>query len=74
MLNSKKKKKRHCKVTLNVYFNKQLFDNDKKSFSYDRFIVSNQVLLLNMSKLLKTPGFFLISQIPCFLVKWKSCK
>ena len=30
MLNSIKTLKRYCKVTLNVFFNKKFFDDDKK--------------------------------------------
>ena len=30
VLNSRKTLKRYCQVTLNVFFNKKLFDDDKK--------------------------------------------
>ena len=42
MLNSIKTLKRYYKVTLNVFFNKKTFDDDKKSYLYDKFFVSNQ--------------------------------
>ena len=34
--------KRYCKATLNVFYNKKNFDDDKKSYLYERFFMSNQ--------------------------------
>ena len=61
--------KRYCKATLNVFFNKKIFGDDKFFFIYMIiFLSQTEILLLNMLKLLKIPGFssffFLISQIP----------
>ena len=42
MLNSIKTLKRYCKATLNMFFNKKIFDDDKSFYLYDRFFESNQ--------------------------------
>ena len=41
MLNSIKTLKRNCKATLNVFFKKKKFDDDKKFHTQDKFFVSN---------------------------------
>ena len=41
MLNSKTTS-RYLKASLNVFFNKKFFDDDKKLCLYDKFFVSNQ--------------------------------
>ena len=44
MLNSKKK---HVKDTLNVFFNNKVFDDDKKSKSHNKVVLSNQKVVKN---------------------------
>ena len=36
--------KRYCKVTLNKFFKDKVFNEDKKSYLYNRFFVLNQNL------------------------------
>ena len=39
MLNSINTLKRYCKATLNVFFKKKMFDDDKKFYLQDKFFV-----------------------------------
>ena len=48
VLNSIKTLKRYCEVTLIVFFNKKIFDDDKKNYLYNRFLYHIEILLLNM--------------------------
>ena len=81
MLNSIKTLRRYCKVTLNVFFNKKIFDDDKSFYLYDRFFESNQNVTTVNVKIVKIPGFFsdFFSKFPklqVFLgsqVKWQPC-
>ena len=59
MLNSKKTLKRYCKVTLNVFFNKKFFDDDKYIYLYDRIFVSNRNFTTKYVKIVKNSRFFL---------------
>ena len=78
MLNSIKTLKRYCQVTLNVFFNQKLFDDDIKSYLYDRCLCKIEILLLNMLKMLKFEIFKVFyakvvkfQVFPGFQVKWQ---
>ena len=43
MLNSIKTLTRYCKTTINVFFKKNFFDDDKKFYLHDKFFVSNRI-------------------------------
>ena len=78
VLNCIKILKRYCKVTLNVFFIKTFFGDDKKMLLYMiDFLWQIEFLLMNMLKLLKAPSFlFKISQITgfsCFFL-WLNCQ
>ena len=42
MLNSIKTLKRYCKATLNLFFKKKKFDDEKKIYLHDNFFVFYQ--------------------------------
>ena len=49
MFNSIKTLRRYCKVTLNVFFNKKIFDDDKKKIIYMiNFLSQIEISLLKM--------------------------
>ena len=50
MLNSIKTLKRYCKVTLNVFFNKNFLMMTKKSDSYNRNFTTEQVKIVENSR------------------------
>lgn len=58
MLHSKKKIKRYCKLTLNVFFYKNIFNDDKTSDLYDIFFISNRNFTTENIKIVKNPRFF----------------
>ena len=62
MLKSIKPLKRYCKATLNMFFNKKIFDDDN-----DIFFESNRNSTTKNVKMVKISGFFCLScQIPGF--------
>ena len=72
MLNSKKTMKRYWEVILNAFLTEKFFDDDKKSYFYDRFFVSGQKFSTEHfkidNKLQVFPGFFFKTfPIPGFL-------
>ena len=58
--------KRYCKATLNVLSKKKILDDDNFFYFMIDFLCHIKILLLNMWKLIKILGFFLIFQIPGF--------
>ena len=42
MLNSIKTLTRYCKTTINVFFKKNFFDDDKNVYLHNKFFVKNQ--------------------------------
>ena len=81
MLDSIKKLKRHWKVTLNVFVNKKLFDNDKKIINRIDSLCKIEILLNSMKKLFKILGFsvfysdflFIIPGFSSFVFKYEIC-
>ena len=57
MLNSIKTLKRDCKVSLNAFFNKKNFVDDKKILFIDRIFVSNRNFITEHFKIVEIPGF-----------------
>ena len=59
VLTSTKTLKRYCIVTLHVFFNKNVFDDDKENliFMIDFLCQIVILLLFNMFQFLKMPGF-----------------
>ena len=58
MLVSIKTLQRFSKATLNSFFYKKIFDDDKNLIYMIDFLCQIQILLLNMLELLKIPEFF----------------
>ena len=58
MVNSIKTLKRYSKATLNVFFDKKFFDDDKIFYLYDRFFVSNRNFTTEHVKIVKNSKFF----------------
>ena len=59
MLNSIKTLKRYSKATLNHFFNKKNFDDDKNFLCKDRLFESNRNFITVHVRIVKIPGFFL---------------
>ena len=57
MLNSIKTLVRYCKVTLNVFFIKKFYD-DEKNYLFDRLFVSNRKFTTEHIKTVTSSRFF----------------
>ena len=57
MFNSIKLIKRYCKITLNVFFIKKFYD-DEKNYLFDRLFVSNRKFTTEHIKTVTSSRFF----------------
>ena len=61
VLNTIKNIERYCKVTLNVFYNKKIFDDDKKISFIWKIFVSNRIFTTEHVKIVKNSSFFFLN-------------